>query len=326
MTHDLKSSLDAFAEAAHSAAPPSTVDIDRARADGRRRLAAARLASLGGGVAVVAACALVVNALGGTTPAGKAPASTAGPAHRVFTGTDPLVAIGAFGWLPDGYRTTTRTTGPDYGDTLTAAAPMPAAADSSTIAPVKQLTLTRTGGEPQLAQYEQKLPTSLAGSTRAYFIVNPGDVPEIPADLSLAWQTASGDWYTLGGDYTIHGDALKARLTQVAESLRIGSTPVALPFHIEGLPAGVTLAEASLKDLEQGGFETGVAYQLGAAGRQNRGPSFSLTVTPVGQKPNASDQNAAAAVDLPGNLLLATPATHGNERLQGLRGPAGLCP
>ncbi|NUP52786.1 MAG: hypothetical protein HOW97_36500, partial [Catenulispora sp.] len=69
MTHDLHTSLEDFAEAAYADAPPSTVDIGRARADGRRRLLTARLAPVGGGVAVVAACALVVNGLGGTTPA-----------------------------------------------------------------------------------------------------------------------------------------------------------------------------------------------------------------------------------------------------------------
>jgi hypothetical protein len=159
MTHDLKSSLDDFAEAAYADAPPSTIDLGKARADGRRRIAVTRLAPVGGGVAVVAACALVVTTLGGTSPADKTDRNSPA-ADRTFTGTDPLVSVGTFGWLPDGFKVATKyITGQGYGDTDALGTPR-TAEEAARPFSGPQLTLTRWTSEPKLRSREARRRTS----------------------------------------------------------------------------------------------------------------------------------------------------------------------
>ncbi|NUP53694.1 MAG: hypothetical protein HOW97_41190, partial [Catenulispora sp.] len=241
------------------------------------------LAPVGGGVAVVAACALVVNGLGGTTPAATPGPGSAPISGHALSGTDPLVSIGTFGWLPDGFQVSSITAGPDYGDEVTAAT-KPVEESVGPVTPPR-LTLTRTATEGNLPKYETKEPTTVKGSQKAYFVVNPGDAPDIPADLSLTWQTADGSWYNLGGDYAIHGDELKALLKKVAEAAHTGQTPVPMPFHVEGLPKDVTLGEAMLDDpavVGQDGFSAGLLYQIGDPAMPTA--MFGIEVTPISQK------------------------------------------
>ncbi|MEY9929414.1 hypothetical protein ABH926_004054 [Catenulispora sp. GP43] len=285
MTHDLKTSLDDLAEAEYAGAPLSTVDIGRARAEGRRRMRTARLAPVGGGVAVVAACALVVNGLGGASPAKPNAPQTRPAAERAFTGTDPLPAIAKFGWLPDGFQTTGRSAGADYGDSVTASTkPLPASGDMP--AGVPMLALTKSATEPTPIATETKAPASVTGSPKAFFIITPGDSSAIPPEVRLAWQTASGSWFILSGDYQAHGDELKAQLLKVADSTTAEDSEVALPIHVEGLPAGVTLGEAMLNDpvtVGTDGFTMGLSYHSGNAG-PGTGHYFTISVTPTGQQ------------------------------------------
>jgi hypothetical protein len=272
MTQDLKSE---FADA-----PASTVDIGRARTDGRRRLAAARLAPLGGGVAVVAACALLVGTLGGGSPAKPgAPATSPTNSHEL-TGTDPLVAVAAFGYLPDGYRVTSADSSTGYGPSVSAA-PRQAPEKIGEHMPASNgLMLSQSPTQPKFPAYERLTPTTVKGAQKAYIVVNPGDSPQIPDDLSLIWQTSSGSWFILGGDYAIHGAQLVALLTKVAENVTTPGDPVPLPFHIEGLPKGVTEIAASLHVPDIAGvgpdIQAGVSYHTGGPAAQDA--YFSVSV------------------------------------------------
>lgn len=316
MTHDLKTSLEDLAEAEYADAPLSTIDIGRARADGRRRMLTARLAPVGGGVAVVAACALVVNGLGGASPAksGGTQQQTGTAAGHSFTGTDPLPMIAKFGWLPAGFQTTNHSAGPDYGDTLSAATkPLPASGGMPAGADV--LALMKSATEPTPLATETKAPASVTGSPKAFFITTPGDSSTIPPEVRLAWQTASGSWFIVNGDYRAHGEELKAQLLKVADSTTAEDSEVALPIHVEGLPAGVTLGEAMLNDpatVGADGFTMGLSYHSGNAG-PGTGHYFSISVTPTGQQdPNqgsGSDPNAAAKSGLKGASAVRTPNT-----------------
>lgn len=281
MTLELKTSLEDLARTEYADAPPSTVDIARARTDGRRRMVTARLAPIGGGLAVVAACALVVNTLGGTSPAKPtAPGTSAAAAHEL-TGTDPLVAIAAFGYLPDGYQVRMVDSATGYGPSITVAPEEPAQKYGNLPSPSNGLMLSLSAAEPKRPAYERLTPTTVKGAQKAYIVVNPGDSSAIPDDLSLTWQTASGSWFTLGGDYAIHGTQLVALLTKVAENISTPGSAVPLPFHIEGLPKGVTLSGASLHvpvivGAPRPDIQAGVLYHTGGNGADEA--SFSVSV------------------------------------------------
>ena len=314
MTHDLKTSLEAFTEAEYAAAPASTIDIGRARADGRRKASAHRLAAIGGGVAVVAACALVVNALGGTSPAaGKNVGAGTGQQH--FTGTDPLTAIGKFGWLPPGFQTSMYAGGVNHGNGVTART-KPAAQTGVPVTP-PGLILTSSRVEPTHPDYYKKTETTVKGSSKAYILHNPGDAPDIPDELSLEWQTASGSWFTLGGDYEIHGAELEALLTKVAESVVTHSTAVPLPIHVEGLPKGVNLGDGLLQDpavVGEDGFQLTLGYQIAP----NQG-SFSVSAMPIGWQavpPNGISKTQQAGGQ---STTPVDDATHACKDSDGLR-------
>ncbi|MEY9930760.1 hypothetical protein ABH926_005407 [Catenulispora sp. GP43] len=308
MMTDLRASLDDLAEAAFADDPVCTVDIGKARADGRRRVRASRLASVGGGVAVVAVCALVANGLGGTSPAHPpAPSSNTTTAPDLI-GTDPLIPIGTFGYLPDGYRINSYQldTDPNLGGIYNYVGPNSISASPAQPAqngpigqfpgPSNGLFLSKWTREPNFSSpYKTLTPTTVSGSSKAYIVA---DTTDSPADLSLAWQTASGSWFALGGDYAIHGAQLTALLTRVADSITTEGAAVPLPFHVEGLPKDLTLISAGLNDpdpIGHVGMRAGIAYA--ADGPPNKSGYFSISITPsAGLSPVPATQTGTYVV------------------------------
>ena len=280
MTQDLKTSLEELADAEFAGAPVSTVDIGRARADGRRRMIAARVAPVGGAVAVVAACALVVNGLGGALPA--KPGTTSAMSGD-FTGTDPLTAVGSFGYLPDGFQVARHDS--DSGSSPTVIAetkPMVPSSLPGYLNPA-QLRLSSSATEPKTSA--PKTEVHVQGSPKAYIVHEPGSGSGAPELLSLEWQTASGSWFTLGGYNQVHGAALQAQLIKVADSVTAEDSAVPMPIHIEGMPNGVTLNDASLDNPAVVGQDpSAVQVVLSYTDGKHRYISFSIVVIPVGWK------------------------------------------
>jgi hypothetical protein len=91
MTTDLTSLAARLTELAEAPAPPSRIDVDRARVQGRRRRYRRRAGVLLGTLGVVAALVLATGLAGTAVPA---------PAGRAVVTGDPLVAHASFGWLP----------------------------------------------------------------------------------------------------------------------------------------------------------------------------------------------------------------------------------
>lgn len=306
MSPDLKSSLDDLAEAEFAGAPASTVDIGKARDDGRRRLRTARLAPVGGGVAVVAACALLVNGLGGTSAAKPktAPATNPAVAHE-FTGTDPLTKVADIGYVPEGFQVAARSVGSVYGNSVTLKG-KPAGTQSVS------LNLTESATEPPLLKYETKKEVTVAGNQKAYLVTNPGD-PGLPDDLSLHWQTASGSWYSLGGDYQIHGDQLRTLLIKVAESVTADDSAVPMPLHIEGLPKGALPAVATLAspiEVGKGGVAAALVFDFGTVSPSSKG--FTITAMPSDwpgpyKIPSVNGLVQETVTDLPGVAQASAP-------------------
>lgn len=306
--NDLHTSLDEFAEAAYAEAPPSTVDIARAQADGRRRLRAARLAPVGGGVAVVAACALVVNALGGTTAQrataqrptpGRTttPAAAPGKAahHPAFTtGTDPLVAKGTFGWLPDGLTENWIIAGSghssyDRSDQIDARRMSQSHSSADRIIGVVFSTT-----EPQVAGGGPKRPATVPGAKTAYFVTIAGS-PTSPtgrSDVVLVWQSANGLWARM--DTTPYDD--EATLARVAAGITVADRELPMPIHVEGIPKDLPIVGASSAG-EPGSDDWSMGMVSAMADGTDAG--YNITVKP--SRPGDKPQN------LPGS---AKPGSH----------------
>ncbi|MBS2531383.1 hypothetical protein KGQ20_01230 [Catenulispora sp. NF23] len=319
MTHDLKTVLEDHVAAEYADAPVSTFDLGRAREDGRRRVLASRLAPIGGGVAVVAACALVVNGLGGTSQAGAGTAATSAAAGHGFTGTDPLTKGARFGWLPAGFQATAHSSG-DYGNGVTAQTSQ-SYSNTSTTAPA--LVLTSSATEPYEPAGTTRKPVTVAGSQRAYLVTNPYVVP---AALSVDWQTASGSWLRLSG--TIAGDQ-EATLLKVADSAAADGTAVPLPIHIEGLPKGFTLETAELDDpaaIGVDGFNVVLAYHKPG----DPSPSFSITasggksVTATNPHIVSAEPKGGTCEDSDGLHICVQDDQHGSDPLASIGGAKGL--
>ncbi|WP_194911709.1 hypothetical protein [Catenulispora rubra] len=277
MNQDLKTSLEELADAEYADAPPSTVDIGRARAVGRRRIATARVAPVAGGLAVVAACALVANGLGGTSPAERPESAPA--LSGTFTGTDPLPEIASFGYLPDGYKVATHTMASGLTTVILQTKPMLPSEKAGYLNPA-ELHLSSSPTELKPVAPATTTEVKVKGSPKAY-IEHDGDGTIIPDRLQ--WQTASGSWFTLAAFNKIHGAQLQAMLVRVADSVTANGSAVPMPIHIEGVPKGATLDAAELADpIVVGQNPPAVRTSLEFGDGKSRFISFSVIVIPVG--------------------------------------------
>jgi hypothetical protein len=249
---------------------------------------ASRLAPIGGGVAVVAACALVLNGLGGTSPAGSGtPAASAAAGHD-FTGTDPLTPGARFGWLPAGLQTVAYFSG-EHGDGVSAETNQ---MYSNTSTAPQVLDVTSSATEPPLQSDVTKKPVTVAGSRQAYLETTPYRGMEV---LALDWQTTSGSWLRLSG---VLATDLRATLLKVADSVAADGAARPLPIHIEGLPKGVTLETAELDDptaLGIDGYKVMLDYHSGSGASRH---SFSITAS-AGKSVTPTNPNVATAKSNP---------------------------
>jgi hypothetical protein len=338
--HDLHTSLDEFAETAFADAPPSTVDIAKARSDGRRRLLATRLAPVGGGLAVVAACALVVNALGGTTaprPAAS-PAPTPAPGktktpHPVFTtGTDPLVAKGTFGWLPDGLTETWVTAGSGHSSTDRSDQIEARHTNRNDPSGNRILSVTFSATEPPAAGGTKRSAT-VPGAKAAYFLTFPGTQtsPGGPLETALVWESADGTWARM--DTMPYED--EATLTRVAAGITVGDRELPMPIHVEGVPKNLPIVgAASMGGPDSTGWSMGMVSAI--QGGTNAGYSISVKPSQPGDKPqNLPGGNAAGSQALvyddkcktEAGLFICVQTSHTNgsaDPLASVGGPQGL--
>ena len=298
MTNDLKFSL---AELADADAPPSTIDIDKARHDGRRQAVVGRLAPIGTGVAVVAACGIAVSGMVGgsaakqSAPAGgsnattqtQAPAKTTG-----FTGTDPLHAHVRFGPLPAGWQWGETEDGADYGNHTAAFKGSDPTKDA--FASI-QITDQRRGPD-KFGPNATSQVASVPGLSKAEYITVPADGIGFKEPMyHLQWQTAAGTWAVLSVSHAGSADAAKALMDSLAAGAVVGDTEVPLPLHVDGLPKDFPAysQELNVPGLSTGGKKAfSVDLVFGSGGRQvlitaeTTGPSSNpYTKAPEGAAP-----------------------------------------
>jgi hypothetical protein len=253
--------LNALAE---SEAPGATVTVDSVIASGRRRLrrrahALALAAALVGVIALAAGVLAIAGPghdSGGAVPA-TSHSGTPNPAP-----TDPLSPSIAFGWLPTSlnglYEAEKSASGPNYNEPVspTTDAPADNGPGLSTLrvwsTGVDFLTASATEPGSGMASGNGKIAAGDVQGHQAWWTSGaPSSAKAAPVgNLVVQWQYEPNAWASV----SYHGQsdaAAGAMVLKVADSLKIGPLhPVALPFSLSTIPAGMHV-DATLVNLSQ---------------------------------------------------------------------------
>lgn len=260
LTADLTAELDTLAA---GFAPPCAVDVDLARATGRSAKRRRNAATIGSSLAVtgLAATLITVNlpsSAPSITRVGSAPSvnpsanpglETTGTAGARLTGTDPLIATLAFGWLPDDVRTT-GFNGDQHVSTVSApVATLSAAGAGSAFS----LTVLPAGASLWQTYFKgglpaPKTPAPDVNGRQAYWTDAPGTSHAAEDGVvELRWEYAPNSWAQL--DATIGTDTSKDivdTVYKVAENAEYNqTTPVAMPLHLAQAPVGLPVTAAT---------------------------------------------------------------------------------
>jgi hypothetical protein len=242
MTTETTLLVQALDELAEAPAPPSRIDIERARTSGRRRLHLRRAGVLGGLAALVLAASLTVTALPGPESGSGKRATETDAAAAGEVGTDPLTAHASFGWLPP----TIVGVGYQVGAHDDLAMARGTGQNPTTIL----LKVYPAGTTPGLGTFatgatQVRVPTEPINGRSAYWVSADSADPTNAGDTYLRWQTADGRWAEIHAYYLISSD-LQGVLRHVASTVTAGEAAVPLPIRVKGLPAGFRLDEAIL--------------------------------------------------------------------------------
>jgi hypothetical protein len=303
MTHDLKFSLEELADAD---APPSSIDIDKARHDGRRKLATARLAPVGAGLAVVAACGIAVSGIAGggsspTSAAGGSPSTSTqgamgqGPAKKVaaLTGIDPLHAHAAFGKLPAGWKLGTVEDGADYSNHTAAFK-----GDDPTTGPYASIQITDKKRSAETFHPAATVrPANVPGLRDGEYITVPADgIGFKEMAYNLQWQTAQGTWATLSVFRAGSAEAAQELMNSLATGAVISDTEVPLPLHIDGLPKGLAVGTQERNVPGWEGKSFAIQMDFGSGDRQ-----LYITAEPSGPAPSPHTATSSGIPTPPAN-------------------------
>lgn len=287
--------------------PASSVDLAVVRRDGRRirrrRAAASSLTASAATVLVVAAVAGGLTLTGTAAPVRAAAGS--GPAPAALTGSDPVVVAAEFGWLPAGAKVVDR--GWSAGDSTMAASLVPATTYSADASMV-DLTV-HTGGEPPLGFLPGgvpavRIPAAAVDGDPAYWLVQPRPGPATKdQDVILRWRYAPAGWAELEVNGLSSSADFTALVYRIAEGVTFGhSDPVAMPFHVSGLPAGlkVQTGESDIAPAEYGGSSP-YTWAAGIGSVGDSAPSaggWQITTQPyLPVAPGGPDAGSATTVD-----------------------------
>ena len=240
--HELATQLKELADAP---APPSRIDLDRARRlGGRRRRVRTTALVLGCAAVVTAGGVTAVSLFQPSSPLGLVPAATAPPSASPtivipVPVANPVEATASFGWLPEQVKGVEYTVGA-HGDTTLAVGrgelpPMIWLSVSDQEPPVPP----GLGGQPS------RIPVRV-GSLDGHWLTTDVKDPLNHGEIYLRWRTREGRWVQLHA-YYLTGPGLQQVLTRVAGDVTVGIRPVPLPLHITSLPTGYSLNDAYLR-------------------------------------------------------------------------------
>lgn len=269
MPFDADTLSSALGNIAEQDVPPSRVDADRARADGRRMLRRRRTAAGLGGTGAVALVAAL--AVGPGHVFGDGPGDGAAATKQVLRTADwdPLVAPASFGWLPANAPNVNYliAPGPGQGSQVLGkgnAAPDDSAANLPTMI---WLSMLGPGDSPAAASGEILVPAPKVNNRPAFWEVDPGSLnPDRGKAGILYFQSPNGRWAEINA-YYLGEDPVAATLLHVAQGAHIGDTAVPLPVRISGLPADVIAPVAQLSrpaTVKGGSWSLELGFSMGA--------------------------------------------------------------
>ena len=250
--NDLTELRDRLEELADTYRPrPESIAVARAR--GRRSLRMRRGAAAVGSAAAIA---VVATAVAGGLPGLGAHAGTRGSlagnkapgaaASQHVTGTDPLLQMASFGWLPaglsaDGYVTDSQSQ--PYLE-------LDAAGQGASLI----LTAYWRGGMPPIPDLPGGVPGSRTPAAPidgrpAYWVIEPTLGPLAQENFEMQWEYAPGRWADLQA-VSLHAasvSALTREARRIAATVSFGRpSRVAMPFAVTGIPAGLMARRAVL--------------------------------------------------------------------------------
>jgi len=232
--------------------PPCALDLDLARAQGRR-LRRRRQGLQAGAVMAVTALAVVLITgplSGGDDGAAVPPASPTAPSGTE-SANDPITTGVSFGWLPNGFHITgggaqgTLHDDLNAGDGRTAlfVTVAPPGTDSNPDCTLEYQSGWQTAGPVHSCDTS----TAVPGLKSAKWVAAPGSSQAIAQHYAqLDWRTADDRQAALfastGGE---SADQLTTIMVRVAEHVSLGAhRALPMPFHLAKPPTGLPLAYA----------------------------------------------------------------------------------
>jgi hypothetical protein len=234
--NDLKERLERIA-----AAPGPVTSVDAAAAVRRgRRIRRGRRTAAAGLAAGLAAAAVAVAVLPGSPDEPR----RVRPAEQVRY-PDLLVPPAAFGWLPPGYAQTKVARDDQERPSVTVSA-----SKGKDAATAVELTVLGPGPEPPIAKLPggkkgRRTGTVLINGRVGHWTIEPGGPGSDQVPAELRWEYQPHRWALLS--VFDRGIAKKETVQRVAQGVRFGGgKPVAFPFRVTGVPAGLKPAQVSL--------------------------------------------------------------------------------
>ena len=310
-------------ELAESPAPPSTVDIGRAAAAGRRTVRLRRIFTCGSAAlavaAVVGVMSVVISGGGGVAPGpapiGSASQTTAPPdrsmPEQAPTAFDPMVRYADLGWMPSGaldvsFAVTT--------DSLRLDATYPASGKDQGYLSVIIVTSGHGVNPAATGSYAVPVESMPAGLETTPVNDRPAQwSSELGEALVLRWEYAPGAWAVV---VVRNLEDMKDVARQVATEVRFGvDTPVRLPFSTTALPASLPPVDVQVHQSTDGEFWS-AHVQYG----QERSSYGDRPLTIYAMKSSAESGDGAVIGDpttiVDGHLARPMPGVDGGSGLQ----------
>ena len=319
MTDDLATALRTMADSDQ----PPVMDVERVLHEGRHTLVRRRVATLGGGTAVLAVTALAVGALAGMG-SGVQGGTEAASATFTVNPHDPVVTHWQFTYIPPGMVA--------YG------AFSPADEQESTVLqsvdsrfqleliPMEAPILI--DGNPRGAGPTDKVPVKVPGTTKAYWegygngriTASNGEGGEM-AELQI--QLKSGQWHEINANNIEARPDWKAQILKAAASLVHQDRSVPMPLQVAGaLPQSFTFigGEAMRKN---GTTSAELMYRLGPDQPHEDIVGISASMT-GGQKDSVQPGDTATCKDSKGLSICVIAPSPEPAELKAVGGAQGL--
>jgi hypothetical protein len=284
MSRESASLTEQLEKLAQEPAPPSSIDITKARMLGRRRLLRRRVAWVGvTGFAI--AVSLSLSSLPGlATKVFSPPAQRATNAPTSAAAEhNPLIAPATFGWLPASIAGVGYSAGYEQGSQGTTAV----ALGRGKAGPRILLSLYPTGVTPPLGNFAGvryvKVPAPPVHGRSAYWLTSDTAAPtnQRAGAGILRWQTKDGRWAQIDA-YYLNTPDLPGTLLHVADGVIVNDVAVPLPLHITDLPAGFQITQI---DLNRPAIDGHGSWRLQMFYGAKSGTNISIIVRPTAGAP-----------------------------------------